>query len=73
MQESTEATSAAEKPPYVAGQDAYRAGAPIDATPRKEEILYADRYPGPRECWRHGWLHAKARCEHVHRPNGTAS
>ncbi len=69
--ESRLETSAGERPPFLAGQEAYRAGVPIENNPHDEKIVYGDHYPGPWECWRHGWLHAQARREHDQRQNRT--
>lgn len=49
--------------PFIAGQDAYRAGRPETDNPHPEGVIEGDGYPGPWANWRDGWRHAKALAE----------
>lgn len=56
--------------PFQAGQQAARAGKPIEANPHKSGVKTGDKYPGDWANWRAGWRNETAMMKHDEELNG---
>ena len=48
-------------PPFLAGQQAFAQGTPLEANPHQQGAPFKpDEYPGKHANWRDGWKHAQS-------------
>lgn len=56
---------AANQPPFLAGQAAWRNGKPLTSNPHKPAPFGVDNYPGLHQSWSDGWHYAKHMQQHT--------
>lgn len=50
--------------PFIAGQQARKAGEPLTANPHPDAPFLPDQYPGDRALWADGWKTQDYRIKH---------